>query len=516
MKQYCIYLRKSRADMDEERRGLGETLSRHREMLLDLADRMGIVIPESAIYKEIVSGDTIAERPEMQRLLHDVERGTWAGVLVADVDRLARGDTMDQGLVAQTFLYSHTLIISPYKTYNPDDPSDREFFEMKLFFARREYDQIKRRLYAGRVNAAREGLYVGGREPYGYTRVKLKRQRGWSLEVVPEQAEIVRMIFDWYINGIDGKRAGGRLIAKKLNELGVQAPFGRVWETASVMNILNNPVYCGKIQWAKHKQTIEMRNGKRIKHIVKADPLIAEGKHEPIITQEMFDEANKIRSGKKKSPNPSGFACAFIFAGLIKCAHCGRAVVLVRGSRPEKNWVGCSSVQCFNKGAFVVDLERAVLDVLRQWTIDFDPEATSEPQKPKTDASKAIIKTAEKQITTLKNQLSRLRDLLEQGVYTPDVYLDRQADINNRIEEQQRVIEAAKVKPSTAEVLRGEVPRIKSVLDAYKFAETPGQKNALLRQVIGRIEYKKTGERAPDKELSEYMEITVQPVMPTK
>ena len=113
--RYCMYLRKSRADLEEERRGGGETLSRHKHTLRELAQRFGVVIPEDSIYREIVSGDTIAERPEVQRLLRDVERRQWDGVFAADVDRLARGDTMDQGLIAQTFLYTHTLIISPYK-----------------------------------------------------------------------------------------------------------------------------------------------------------------------------------------------------------------------------------------------------------------------------------------------------------------------------------------------------------------------------------------------------------------
>ena len=104
---YCMYLRRSRADDDAERMGAGETLARHYMMLQELAGRMlGHPIPESAVYREIVSGDTIADRPEMRRLMQDVELGRWNGVFVADIDRLARGDTMDQGLVAQTFLFS--------------------------------------------------------------------------------------------------------------------------------------------------------------------------------------------------------------------------------------------------------------------------------------------------------------------------------------------------------------------------------------------------------------------------
>lgn len=94
MKYYAMYLRKSRKDMEAEAHGQGETLIRHEKMLLDLANSMNIKI--SKTYKEIVSGETIASRPIVQQLLTDVENGLWEGILVVEVERLARGNTLDQ------------------------------------------------------------------------------------------------------------------------------------------------------------------------------------------------------------------------------------------------------------------------------------------------------------------------------------------------------------------------------------------------------------------------------------
>lgn len=90
MEQYALYLRKSRADLDAEQRGEGETLAKHRAALTDFAHRRGLMIVRE--YAEIVSGDSIAARPQMQTLLDDVKRGTYAGVIVNDIDRLGRGD----------------------------------------------------------------------------------------------------------------------------------------------------------------------------------------------------------------------------------------------------------------------------------------------------------------------------------------------------------------------------------------------------------------------------------------
>jgi DNA invertase Pin-like site-specific DNA recombinase len=135
MAQYLIYLRKSRADREAEARGDGDTLARHRTALLDLARRNNYAVAK--IYEEVVSGETIAARPEMQRLLRDVESGDYAGVLVMWCERLARGNTRDQGIVAETFQYSGTKIITPSKIYDPEDEADQEYFEFGLFMSRR-------------------------------------------------------------------------------------------------------------------------------------------------------------------------------------------------------------------------------------------------------------------------------------------------------------------------------------------------------------------------------------------
>lgn len=117
----------------------------------------------SKIYEEVVSGDTIAARPQMQQLLSDVEAGRWEGVLVMEVERLARGDTIDQGLVAQAFKFSDTRIITPVKSYDPNNEFDEEYFEFGLFMSRREYKVINRRLQRGRLASVKEGKWVSNR-----------------------------------------------------------------------------------------------------------------------------------------------------------------------------------------------------------------------------------------------------------------------------------------------------------------------------------------------------------------
>ena len=153
--EYALYLRKSRADLEAEAHGEGDTLARHEHILMELAKSRAL--PIGAIYREIVSGERIANRPVMQQLLSEVEDGRWKGVLVTETSRLARGDTIDQGIVAQAFKFSGTLIVTPSKTYDPTQEADEEWMEFGLFMSRQEYRMIRRRMTAGMNAAKREG-----------------------------------------------------------------------------------------------------------------------------------------------------------------------------------------------------------------------------------------------------------------------------------------------------------------------------------------------------------------------
>ena len=155
---YFIYARKSRKDADLEALGI-DVLERHITTLLELAKTLSL--PIGAIYREVVSGDSIDSRPVMSQVMAEVESCMWDGCLVMDVDRLARGDTIDQGRVQRAFFYSNTKIVTPNKTYDPANEYDNEYFEFSLFMSRREYATIKRRMQRGRERSSSDGYYVG-------------------------------------------------------------------------------------------------------------------------------------------------------------------------------------------------------------------------------------------------------------------------------------------------------------------------------------------------------------------
>ncbi|MGN0686796.1 MAG: recombinase family protein [Oscillospiraceae bacterium] len=504
MSRYCIYLRKSRADLEAEAHGEGETLSRHKTALLELARRMNITI--SATYEEIVSGETIAARPQMQRLLSEVGAGEWDGVLVMEIERLARGDTMDQGLVAQTFKYSGTKIITPLKTYDPQNEFDEEYFEFGLFMARREFTTTNRRLVRGREASAKEGKYVGSVPPYGYRKVKIPNDKGFTLEIIEEQAKVVRMIFEWYADGaeVNGqkKRLGPHAIAVRLNELGIKSVAGKdYWTIYGVQHMLINPVYIGKIRWGyrKVKKTVTPEGQKKSRVFAKeGDYFVVDGLHEPILSEELFYKVQELISANPPTPVKYLNKNVNPFAGIIYCAKCGHAITYrCATGRQSGAYLGCNTPGCTNVSSLFPLVEKRVLSMLGNWVNDYSVNKAQVKHEVNLDEelTKAIAQS-EKEIESLQAQLDNVYSFFERGTYTEKIFKQRSSaieqqitEISERIDrlksEHQQVIERQKVQAEF-------VPSIKRLLEIYDTLE-PVDKNKWLKQIVERIVYEKDG-----------------------
>lgn len=152
----AIYLRKSRMDPDSE--DIDETLARHEDTLLKLAKQMDLNIVE--IYKEVVSGDGLFTRPEMCRLLQNVEQGNYSAVLCMEIDRLGRSSQKDGGIILETFKDNDVRIITTSKTYDLNDDVDEQVVEMHSFIARQELKAIRRRLNRGIEKTVEMGYHI--------------------------------------------------------------------------------------------------------------------------------------------------------------------------------------------------------------------------------------------------------------------------------------------------------------------------------------------------------------------
>lgn len=502
---YCMYLRKSRADLEAEQRGEGETLARHEASLMALAHAKGIQITK--IYREVVSGETIATRPEVQKLLSDVEGGLWDGVLVMEVERLARGDTIDQGMIAQTFKYSDTKIITPAKTYDPNNEFDEEYFEFGLFMSRREYKTINRRMQRGRLTSVTEGKYVGNTPPLGYNRKKLEHEKGWTLDINAEEAEIVRLIFDLYTTGLkqpDGsfERIGVSKIARHLESLGIRPRRGGAWSVASIRDILINPVYIGKLRWNWRPAKKKIVDGQRVVERPRNNTdscTLVDGLHPAIISQQIWDRAQFFMKQNPARPVPTRKTVANPLCGLVVCGKCGHTMV----RRPYTNRdypdsLICNNIACDNVSSQLPIVETRVLKSLRDWLEQYKLQWNAETKQQLTTqaaAKQKALKKLEQELETAQKQMDNIYDLLEQGVYSTEVFLERSQKLKqslDNLKESRSMLEQEIDQDALAFYSQSElVPKVEHLLEVYDTLETPEDKNNMLSEVIDKVVYTK-------------------------
>lgn len=501
--QYCLYLRKSRADVEAEKAGDEDTLLRHEKLLMQIAKSKNLNITD--IYREIVSGETISARPQMQKLLSAVGQGIYNGVLVVEVERLARGDTVDQGLVAQAFKFSNTLIITPNKTYDPNNEFDEEYFEFGLFMSRREYKTINRRLQRGRLASVQEGKFVGSTPPFGYDKVKIETDKGFMLVPNPNEAPTVKLIFSLYVNGLpqnDGsvKRLGVSLICRYLNEHAIPNRTGNVWVPATIRDMLRNVVYDGKIRWNWRPTQKKMING-TVKLERKRTPsdtwTLVDGLHESLIDHDTFEKAQALIDSNPPRPIGEKDTVRNPLAGIIVCEKCGRKMVRrPKGNRQREDVIMCACTSCDNVSVYLRFLETAVLDGLKDWVDIYKLEcANGKTNSDTIDALTEQRKIISKQIKDYENQREKVYTLLEQGIYSTEIFLQRLKVISDKLDEANSSLsESDKLIADEQQRIHGRtsiIPKIENLLAAYGTIDSVADKNDMLKEVIEKVVYSK-------------------------
>lgn len=495
---YSIYLRKSREDLEAELHGEGDTLLRHERRLMDLAKKMNLNIGQ--VYREIVSGESIDARPEVKKLIHDVEQGKWKGVLVVEVERLARGDTLDQGIIARAFTISGTKIITPLKIYDPANPSDMEYFEFGLFMSRREYATINRRIQDGRKISTMEGKWIYGEAPYGYERIKISNDKGYALKPLEGEAAAVLLMYQWYAN----EHVGSYTISIRLDERGYRNRRGEKFSPSSIRDILKNPVYAGYVTWGKRPEVKQIEDGHVVKKRIQGGPemILKRGLHDAIIPQELFDAAQTVRSTRAVRPN--NFASGSLqnpLAGIVCCKCCGHTMRRQKDNKGTDRYrLVCNTVRCENISSRFDLVEDAVIDALQSWTDNYILKL--EKHTKETDTFEEDLERLKNERTTLESQKGKLFDFLERGIYDENTFIERNKNLAGRIEEMQQHIEnlIARHQEQAAQMSTEEfIKQVKHVQDAYGSCSTNEEKNMLLKSIFKRIDYVKK-EKGPGKE----------------
>ena len=423
---YLMYLRKSRADNPEE--SVEEVLSKHERLLQDYFIReLGHPIPEDCIYREIVSGgENIADREEMCKVLARIEDADVLGCACADPQRLSRGSLTDCDLLIDKLRFTKTLVITPVMVYDLENKMERRFFQDELMRGRAYLEYDKEALYRGRCLSASRGCFVPSQPPYGYNKVKIGKD--WTLEP-NENADIVRMIFNWYAKDYKTPKQ----ISDELNRMMIPpSTKGKMWTKESILVLLKNIHYDGKVVFGRKKVTVVFENGKKVTKRLKQQPedmIIAEGKHPAIVDHEIFELAQDRITGRGYMAPKTRRPLSNPFAGILRCPICGYAMTY--HSRQGFTSFNCRRYcsKMLKYQDFVPALKTALLEVHL-------PELEAKQKNGDGESlaiQKQLLGRLEKQMADFKTQEAKQYDLLETGIYSNEVFLERNAALREKM-----------------------------------------------------------------------------------
>lgn len=288
------------------------------------------------IYIDDGKTGTDSMREEFQRMLQDIDDKKVNCVVVKDLSRLSRNYAESGLYLEQYFVEKDIRFISlelpKLDSYlKPDEVSSIATAFQNIVnddFCRQTSIKIR-----GTFNRKRaDGEFIGAFAPYGY---KKSSEDKHKLIIDKEAAEVVRNIFNWFING--ESKTG---IAKKLNDMGVMSPakykqsngmnyknpnveqHNSLWSMRTIDTILRNQVYLGHMVQGKQKVK-SYKVHKQIK-VPEDEWFIVENMHDPIIDQKTFDKAQNLLNRDIKTANNQ--RKTYLFSGFLKCADCGKAM----------------------------------------------------------------------------------------------------------------------------------------------------------------------------------------------
>lgn len=482
--EILVYLRKSRSD--DPTLTVEEVLAKHESILNDWIERnLGAPIPEKNYYREVVSGETIASRPEMKNILKRMESPKIKAILVVECARLGRPDLEEIGKLSKLFRFTNTVVITPQRIFDLRDEYDREQFEREMMRGKDYLDYTKKILTRGKELSLRAGWHINGVIPYGYERAwayEGKRKRP-TLAIVEDEARIVRMVFDWYAN----EGIGATKICQRLNAMGIKAQKGGLWKKSTIVHMLKNEHYIGKIVLKKHIDVSTVEDSQITTHCVfNPDYEVVDGKHPAIIDEDTFNRANnKISRYISVKPNKT---LQNPFASILKC-ECGH-VMLRRKNRNTFRYLCDEQMFCGNASIGESELVEAVIVNLKEKLENLSARVTNDTGENKKEKHNEYVSLLESKYVELEKKEISLWEKYSEEQMPKQIFdklmakcMDEKQSIENELENAYNNV------PEHIDY-NDAISTLHSAIDALDDPSVPASaKNKMLVSVVDKIVY---------------------------
>lgn len=309
----AIYIRWSTEDQSE-----GTTLAVQRQACHHFLLSQGWQYRDELVFvDEGYSGGSL-DRPALHRLREQVQACAIDCVVVYKLDRLSRSVVDTVKLILEEW-DGRCYLKSAKEMVDTTSPMGRQFFYLLVSYAEWERNIIRERTFAGKLQRAREGKNPGYSAPFGY-----RAGSDGRFEVIPGQAETVRMLFRLYL-----EQRSISALTRIMNASGIPAPRGRGWGRSTIHRLLQNPAYSGRLVYGR--QAMNPRRGKgpgEPRRLRRSEPLVVhEAVIPPIIDCQTFAAAQRALRARDPRRTPGrSLASQPLLTGLAACLHCGHRI----------------------------------------------------------------------------------------------------------------------------------------------------------------------------------------------
>lgn len=452
------------------------------KLLKDYAKSHGYVV--SKIFFELgISGRKADKRPEFQKMIGLAKSSDHPAdaILVWKFSRFARNQ--EESIVYKSLLKKkHNVDVISISEPLVDGPFgsliERIIEWMDEYYSVRLSGEVTR----GMREKAERGGYQA-RPPLGYKIVSHKEPP----VIVPEEAEIVKLIFEKYVH--DGM--GLFEIARLLNSHNFKTSHGKEFERRSIEYILQNPTYCGMVRWNR-----TINESKEIRP--ESEWIIAEGEQPAIISKELFDKAQERY---KREYRPRGARPASTYkhwlSGIVKCPACGRTMTACKIENNKQTYCyfrcyGYSKGKCAAKNSISsLKLEPAVLESIKS-VLDTG-KITYRKIEAKTEDTADLKTILEDQIKKIDVKLQRIKEAYMNGIDTMEEYKEnKQAVQEEKQHLEKQLSEIKEEKSNSKDDDEDMLLRVKNVYDILSSDSVDATtKNDVLRSVVEKIIYEK-------------------------
>ena len=392
---------------------------------------------------EAVTGTKTDKRSGFQDMIAHCYNGEIDMILTKSISRFAR-NTVDTLNYVRMLRDRNIAIFFEKENINTLDMNGELLLTIMSSLAQQEVESLSQNVKMGLQMKMKRGELIGFNGCYGYD----YHTEDKSITVNEEEAEIVRMIYDMYLEGY-----GTTTIAKRLMELGIKNKKGEVsWHTHGVMGMIKNEKYKGDILLGK-TFTTDPISKRRLANMGEENQYYLRDHHEPIVSREIWDKAEEIRMKRSRNKvvettgNRERYTRQYSFSSMCECAYCGHK--LTRRTRHSRSDYEKPVWQCMNATKNGIDncpnckavdeaiLEGAFLDAFELLAGNFDDvlDVVLSYVAESADSDENIRKKQQidKDISSLESKKSRMTDMLIDGTISKEVYEEKMVDFTRKL-----------------------------------------------------------------------------------